>query len=41
MLVWQKEIFQTEMSMDEETYLILHIHRVTHKAKHKGGSHEV
>lgn len=39
--VYVRENFQTEMSMDEETYLILHIHRVTHKAKHKGGSHEV
>ncbi len=36
-----KDNFQLDLSMDEETYLILHIHRVTHKARDKGGNHEV
>ena len=39
--VYVRENFQIELSMDEETYLILHIHRVTNRAGSKGGNHEI
>lgn len=34
--VYVRENFQMELSVDEETYLILHIHRVTNKTESKG-----
>ena len=34
--VYVRENFKMELSVDEETYLILHIHRVTNKTDSKG-----